>query len=151
MGGVPSDFESHLGYWLRFVSNHVSATFRDRVAKHGVTVAEWVALRSLHDRAPCALGSLAGQLGVDAGVTSRLVDRLVRKRLVSRKADREDRRFVTLSLTASGNSLVHRLAQEADRNDAHFFAPLSQVDKHHLERIMRRLVAVHGLTSKPIE
>jgi DNA-binding MarR family transcriptional regulator len=151
MNGAASDLEYHLGYWLRFVSNHVSHAFRDRIAKHEVTVAEWVALRSLHNRAPCTLGELSDQIGIDAGVASRLVERLVRKKLVSRKADANDRRFVTLALTASGQSLIPKLAREADRNDELFFSPLAEADKNHLRRIMRALISVHHLTEKPIE
>jgi DNA-binding MarR family transcriptional regulator len=146
-----SELERHLGYWLRFVSNHVSNAFRERVAKHGVTVAEWVALRTLHDEAPCTLGDLSHQLGLDGGVTSRLVERLVQKKLASRRSDREDRRFVTLALTAKGQDLIPRLAAEADRNDDFFFAPLKEADKNHLRRIMTALVRVHGLTEKPVE
>jgi len=151
MNDGASELERHLGYWLRFVSNHVSHAFRDRIAKHGVTVAEWVALRSLHMRAPCALGDLADQMGLDGGVTSRLVDRLVRKRLASRKSDSRDRRFVTLALTPRGKSLVPKLALEADLNDGHFFDALPEADKAHLLRIMKALVSLHGLTAKPIE
>ena len=36
-----SDLDAHLGYWLRFVSNHVSQTFASRLQGKGVTVAEW--------------------------------------------------------------------------------------------------------------
>lgn len=146
-----SELERHLGYWLRFVSNHVSHAFRDRIAKHGVTVAEWVALRCLHMRAPCALGDLSEHMGLDGGVTSRLVDRLVRKGLATRKPDPQDRRFVTLALTPRGKSLVPKIAREADRNDGHFFDPLPDADKEHLLRIMKALVSLHGLTAKPIE
>ena len=35
-----SPLESHLGYWLRVVSNHVSHGFKSKVEAHGVTVAE---------------------------------------------------------------------------------------------------------------
>lgn len=144
-----SELEYHLGYWLRFVSNHVSYSFRDRIAKHGVTVAEWVALRSLYNRAPCTLTELAEQIGIDAGATSRLVERLIRKRLASRKTAARDRRSVTLDLSSSGRALIPKLAREADRNDEAFFDPLPNADKNHLLRIMKDLVRIHGLTEKP--
>ena len=144
-----AEFEHHIGYWLRFVSNTVSFAFRDRIAKLGVTVAEWVALRSLHNCAPCTLGELSEQIGIDAGATSRLIERLLRKKLVSRNAAASDRRFVTLKLTASGKALVPKLAREADRNDEAFFGQLPKADKQHLLRIMKNLVETHDLTEKP--
>ena len=44
-----STLASHLGYWLRIVSNSVSRTFARKVEAEGVTVAEWVFMRVLHD------------------------------------------------------------------------------------------------------
>ena len=51
-----SDLTDHLGYWLRFVSNHVSQAFASRVAAHGVSVAEWVLMRQLFDEHMQAAG-----------------------------------------------------------------------------------------------
>ena len=56
-----SSLESHLGYWLRYVSNHVSHAFSLKLAARGVTVAEWVVLRELYEararRARLPIGS----------------------------------------------------------------------------------------------
>lgn len=144
-----SELEYHIGFWLRFVSNHVSFSFRDRIAELGVTVAEWVALRSLYQRAPCTLGELSDQMGIDLGATSRLVDRLMKKKLASRKASPEDRRYVTLDLSPAGRRLIPKIAREADQNDSAFFDCLSKTDKDHILRIMRNLVETHGLKEKP--
>ena len=38
-----SCLEEHLGYWLRLVSNNVSASFARRLEKLDVSVSEWVA------------------------------------------------------------------------------------------------------------
>jgi len=144
-----SDLEHHLGYWLRFVSNHVSYSFRDRIAAYDVTVAEWAALRSIRNRAPCTLNELARQIGIDAGTTSRLVDRLIRKKLATRKVASSDRRAVKLELTEAGRALVPKLAKEADENDDRFFRRLPKEDREHLLRITKNFVKMHGLTEKP--
>ena len=38
-----SELESHLGYWLRLVSNHVSQSFADKLGARGVTVVSGLA------------------------------------------------------------------------------------------------------------
>lgn len=146
----PTDFEYHLGYWLRLVSNHVSHAFRDRIAKFEMTVAEWVALRSLHNRAPCTLKQLAEQIGIDAGATSRLAERLFRKGLASRQEGAPDRRAIILDLTAEGRSLVRKIGKEADLNDEAFFGHLPRSGRDALMHILQGLVATHHLTEKPI-
>ena len=144
-----SDLEYHIGYWLRFVSNHVSFSFRDRLVQYGVTVAEWVALRSLYNRAPCTLGELSEQIGIDLGATSRLVEKIIKKKLALREISTKDRRYVTLNLSVTGKKLIPKLAREADLNDEFFFDKLSKEDKRHLLRIMKTLVETHKLKEKP--
>ena len=45
-----SDLKQHAGFWLRFVSNHVSHAFARKLLSSGVTVAEWVVLREMYGR-----------------------------------------------------------------------------------------------------
>ena len=42
-----SELTQHIGYWMRFVSNHVSHAFMLKVEAQGVTVAEWAAMRQM--------------------------------------------------------------------------------------------------------
>ena len=82
-----SSLESHLGYWLRYVSNHVSHAFALKLAAGGVTVAEWVVLRELYD-GESAPSALADRLGMTRGAISKLADRLIAKDMIVRRATR---------------------------------------------------------------
>ena len=144
-----SDLETHLGYWLRMVSNAVSQSFARRVEAEGVTVAEWVFLRMLWDIDPVAPSLLAGRMGMTKGAISKLADRLIGKALVERRADPVDGRAQILSLTAAGRVLVPRLAALADVNDAAFFGTLSPEDRNDLERLLRKIVMDRKLTDVP--
>ena len=144
-----SDLETHLGYWLRMVSNAVSQSFARRVEAEGVTVAEWVFLRMLWDIDPVAPSLLAGRMGMTKGAISKLADRLIGKALVERRADPVDGRAQILSLTAAGRVLVPRLAALADVNDAAFFGTLSPEDRNDLERLLRKIVRDRKLTDVP--
>ena len=141
----------HLGFWLRYVSNHVSQAFAEKLDTLGVTVAEWVILRELYERDAPAPSELADHLGLTRGAISKLVDRLVAKALVSKVAGRDDRRSHTLSLTRAGKALVPKLKALADKNDAEFFNQLLPSERASLERILRDVVAKHALHAVPIE
>lgn len=147
-----SALTDHLGYWLRMVSNSVSSGFARRMDTSGVTVAEWVILRELYD-APdgIAPGVLADRIGSSPGTVSRLIDRLVRKRLVSRAASAVDRRTQTVRITEQAVLAVPRLASLADQNDAWFFSVLSGEERHRLLEILQRLARHHRITTIPIE
>lgn len=146
-----SDLDDHIGYWLRFVSNHVSQTFARKVEARGVTVAEWVAMRCLLDVEALAPSHLAERMGATRGTVTKLADRLIAKSLVVRAADPRDGRAQTLALTPAGRALTPELAALADANDAEFFAGLTPEDRKALFRILRDVVERRGLKSIPVE
>jgi DNA-binding MarR family transcriptional regulator len=146
-----SDLTAHLGYWLRYVSNHVSQAFARKVEAHGVTVAEWVLMRQLLDEEALAPSRLADRMGMTRGAITKLADRLIAKSLLVRAANPEDGRAQTLSLTAAGRALVPGLAALADANDAEFFDHLAPKDRAALLRILRGIVEKRGLKSMPID
>ena len=147
----PSPLTAHLGYWLRRVSNEVSAAFATRLAELGVTVPEWVLLRTLLDEAPLAPSTLARSMGMTRGAITKLVDRLEARGLLRRDADPSDGRAQQLTLTGDGRALVPRLAAMADANDDAFFGALSPEARRALESTLRAIVADHGLDGPPLE
>ncbi len=146
-----SPLDAHLGYWLRFVSNHVSHAFAAKVAGRGVTVAEWVVLRDLHDGDGVAPSLLADRLGMTRGAISKLADRLAAKGLLTQTADPNDRRCRTLALTPEGRALVPDLSALADRNDADFFGHLEPAERARIEDMLKSIVRRMGLRSIPID
>ncbi len=145
------DLTAHLGYWLRFVSNHVSQAFARKVEARGVTVAEWVLLRQLWDEDTLAPSRLAERMGMTKGAISKLAERLIAKSLLVRAADPQDARAQTLALTPAARTLVPELAALADANDAEFFDHLGPDDRAALLRVLRGIVEKRGLKSPPIE
>ena len=73
----PAELGDHLGYWLRFVSNHVSHAFAQKLAGQGVTVAEWALMRVLYESGAAAPSTLATTMGLTRGAVTKLADRLV--------------------------------------------------------------------------
>jgi len=145
-----ADLASHTGYLLRMVSNAVSLEFARKVAAEGVTVAEWVMLRSLYGSDAIAPSVLARKMGMTKGAISKLADRLLGKGLVERTGNPDDRRGHSLSLSAAGRRKVPILASLADANDAVFFAGMANEDQGRLRALLQLLIANHGLTAMPV-
>lgn len=146
-----SALEDHIGYWLRFVSNHVSQSFARKLDDQGVTVSEWVALRCLYDLEESSQNNLAQAMGMTKAPVSRIVDRLVAKKLARRAAHAHDARTWLVRLTIEGRTLVPKLAALADTNDRAFFDCLSEKEQAALTSTMRKLVAHHELSHLPTE
>lgn len=146
---APSPLEAHLGFWLRFVSNHVSARFQTLLEEKDVTVTEWVALRTLWSKDETTHAELIQALGMTKGAASKLVSRLEEKGLAKRQLAEGRAREQNLRLTAAGRRLVPKLAALADANDAHFFGHLGAAERQALARAMQALVQHHQLKNIP--
>lgn len=146
-----ASLQSHLGYWLRAVSNHVSQSFADRLAQQQVTVAEWVVLRTLYDYEPCSPSKVAEAMGMTRGAISKLVDRLSAKGMITKEGISTDRRFQQVALTTEARSLVPVLAAIADDNDQTCFACLREDEQRTLLALMTKLVDAHNLQKIPTE
>lgn len=146
-----SGLESHLGYWLRRVSNAVSGEFaRSLHAKH-TSVAEWVLLRHLHECEQTTPGELAEALTMTRGAISKVVDKLQVKGWIRSRANPEDNRGQLLSLTSVGRRALPELANIADRNDDRFFACLDAGEQSDLRCLLAKLAEHHQIRGVPVE
>src|SRR5271155_2589216 len=146
-----SQLESHLGYWLRRVSNAVSGTFARALQEKQTSVAEWVLLRELHERGQTAPGELAGSLGLTRGAVSKIVDKLGAKGWIQTEAKEGDSRFRLLSLTRAGRRSLPVLAEIADQNDARYFDCLNAREKRLLRGLLVKLADHNGIHDVPTE
>lgn len=144
-----SQLEDHLGFWLRFVSNHVSFRFQKLLEVEDVTVTEWVALRTLWSLGEASHASLIEAIGMTKGAASKIITRLEEKGLAERQLVDGRAREQSLHLTAKGKQLVPQLAKLADMNDEHFFGHLSQSEQTALMVTLKSLVTHHQLKEIP--
>ena len=146
-----SQLETHLGYWLRRVSNAVSGSFARSLQARQTSVAEWVLLRHLHDREQAPPGELAEALTMTRGAISKIIDKLQAKEWIRSRIKPEDNRVQLLSLTAAGRRIVPELAEIADHNDDRFFAFLDTGERHLLRELLIKLANHHQIRDVPLE
>jgi DNA-binding MarR family transcriptional regulator len=146
-----SGLESHLGYWLRRVSNTVSGEFARSLYARQTSVAEWVLLRHLYDRERATPGELAEASTMTRGAISKIVDKLQAKGWIRTKVNPEDNRGQLLSLTPVGRRNLPELAEIADRNDEQFFACLDAGERAALKNLLAKLAEHHQIRDVPVE
>ncbi|MGN6475036.1 MAG: MarR family winged helix-turn-helix transcriptional regulator [Mycobacteriales bacterium] len=71
-----------------------------------LTLPQFRALATLHDRGSLRVADLAAQLGVNSSTATRMAGRLRRKGLVTRAADPTDGRATRLEITSAGEAVV---------------------------------------------
>jgi len=133
-----SPVESHLAYWLHYVGCRVFQALRLRALEFGITAAESVVLRKLHEHENGAMPSLlASRLGLSRGYISRLAVRLEAKGLIHREKCVSDRRALMLTLTDLARARLPTLAGLADYTNARYFAGAGEAAHETIERVMK--------------
>jgi DNA-binding MarR family transcriptional regulator len=74
-----------------------------------LTVAQLRVLLVLYTEAPIQMSSIASSIGIAVSTATGIVDNLVRKGLVMRGSNPEDRRLVICTLSPQGQELINRL------------------------------------------
>lgn len=87
-----------------------------------------------------AASALAAETGMSTGAMTNRVDRLERRRLVRRRADKADRRGVNVSLTAGGLRMIDAaIGRRLDAADVSL-AGLSATERKRLALLLRKVV-----------
>ena len=86
--------------------------FASQLAQLRLGFTQLAALYVLADGSTTTVGELADALGRSPSATSRLVDGLVRRRLVERREEPEDRRQRSVRLTQRGQALLRVVDRE---------------------------------------
>jgi DNA-binding MarR family transcriptional regulator len=74
-----------------------------------MTVAQLRVLLLLHTEGQSRMSSIAGNLGIAVSTATGIIDNLVKKKLVKRSADIEDRRVVICALSPQGQEIINRM------------------------------------------
>ncbi|MFZ5518837.1 MAG: MarR family winged helix-turn-helix transcriptional regulator [Candidatus Zhuqueibacterota bacterium] len=82
------------------------------VAKYGVSIVEFRCLRTLYEHESLTVNHLAQKMSLTSSRVTRIVDGLVRKKLVNRDIGETDRRVYNLSLTGAGMDLSKKLIRD---------------------------------------
>jgi DNA-binding MarR family transcriptional regulator len=146
-----SGLETHLGYWLRLVSNAVSGSFARSLQARQTSLAEWVLLRHLYDRREATPGELAEALTMTRGAISKVMDKLQEKGWIKSRIKPEDNRVQPVSLTSAGRRVVPELAEIADQNDHRFFAHLDADERKVLRHLLGKLANHHQIRAVPFD
>jgi DNA-binding MarR family transcriptional regulator len=109
-----------------------------------VTLTQYRSLVILASRGPQSLAALAEAVAVTPPTASRLCERLVRKGLVRRRSDHNDRRQVRIALTEAGQSLVDAVTARRRREIADLLASVPAKDQRSVVAALRQLAASAG-------
>lgn len=124
---------------FRSVARQLREISQGFLAPWDISPSQLRALRVLMRHGVMRLTELSGHLHIAARSTTEVVDALQARGLVERRPDPGDRRAALIEVTDHGASVLDaiRVAQATEAERA--FDRLSQTDRAHLARILRKL------------
>ena len=109
-----------------------------------VTLTQYRTLIVLASRGPQNLAGLAEAVGVTPATATRMCDRLVRKDLIRRRTERDDRRQLRVALTTRGRSLVDAVTVRRRQEIARIMSEIPVEQQAILVQALGRLASAAG-------
>jgi len=89
--------------------------FRPHLRKHDLSEQQWRVLRALAEAGSMDINALGEMCQIHPASLSRMLPNLESEGRIERRADREDQRYVIVSITAKGQALFQRVAKESEQ------------------------------------
>jgi DNA-binding MarR family transcriptional regulator len=127
------------GRMMRRIDKLMSTAIEARFDPGEISFQQWIALKVIDDGVVTCAGELARELGHTTGATTRMIDTLETRGLLTRDRGSADRRVVKLILTRAGEDKVKELVIHAV---ALWNEVLVDFDQDEVEDLIERLISM---------
>lgn len=101
--------DNYLKELIRVLVRNLGILEKSEVPCYGITISQCHAIVEIGWAKQISLNELADSLGLDKSTMSRTINNIVENNLVIRETHTEDRRYVTIALTESGQKIFHSI------------------------------------------
>jgi MarR family 2-MHQ and catechol resistance regulon transcriptional repressor len=122
------------------VTNRVSRT----MTAAELTVSQFGVLEALHHKGPLCQRDIAAKILKSTGNITLVIDNLEKRGLVRRERDNQDRRYLTVHLTDSGNALIAEIFVRVQAAIVSDMATLSADEQETLGILCKKLGLQEG-------
>lgn len=122
-------------------ATQMTESVNEVVKQHGLTIQQFNVLRILRGRdgQPANLHHITKQMIHSNSNTTRVIDKLVTKKLAERVQCPADRRQVEISITAAGLTLLKKIDSPIDDRETLITSNLTEADKSTLLELLNKL------------
>ena len=133
------DPRTGVGGLLSRVKANLAEALDVELAPFDISVAQYVILVNLAHGADSS-SDLCKSVSYDPGAMTRMLDRLERKKLITRVRSSEDRRVARLALTEEGKAVYPKLVERAVRVLNRKLRGFSPTEVRQLENLLQRML-----------
>ena len=134
------DPHSSVGNLLRLAYGSLQAQIDRHMEPHGLTAMQWQPLSIIASGNALTAADLSRLMQVDTGATTRMLDRLAAKGLLTRERNMTDRRLIKLSLTEAGDRVARAIPESLCAALNAHLAGFKHEDLNMLNSLLQRLI-----------
>jgi MarR family transcriptional regulator, lower aerobic nicotinate degradation pathway regulator len=136
---LPPSLTHWPGYLLTFIAEHASERFERAVAEHGIRSKHASVLVVIDAEGPMSQRALGRRLSIDKSPMVGLLDDLERLGLAERRRSDADRRVQAIHLTPKGRTVLERVLEIAEEQNARTFEMLDDAEREQLHDMLLRI------------
>lgn len=138
---VKHDLEKAIPFLLARAGARMGNAFARALKPYGLSLTEWRVCASLQHTPRQTLSQLAAHASTDLSALSRIIDRLVARRITGRRRSADDKRSIVISLTTRGENLTQEIVPLARHYEA---VALSDFDHAEVKVLRDMLVRLYS-------
>lgn len=125
---------------IMYTQNLLAEVFNEVLKPHDLSAEQFNVLRILRGQKgkPINMGDIQERMIAKTSNTTRLVDKLLLKGLVTREVCSANRRKMEIMITEKGLGLLHELDPQVEAHDSHFSNNLTQDELEQLNILLEK-------------
>lgn len=128
------------GHLVRRVQQISSAIFAREMAEYELTSVQFVALVAIAEMPSLDATRLAELIDFDKATIGGVIERLLRKGLITRVQSSEDRRVKKLTATPAGKALIEVAFSCVERVQERLMGALSEEEARQFDTLLKRII-----------
>lgn len=130
-----------LGAYIKLsrAADVVHGRVNDHLLEYDLTTSQFGVLEALYHLGPLQIGEIGAKILKSSGNMTVVIDNLIKRSLVYRERQADDRRCITIHLTDEGHGLIERIWARHEHGIVEVFSVLSAEEQTQLAALCRKL------------
>ena len=137
----PLKLENQLCFPLYLAAKKVVKSYTPFLDRFDLTYTQYITMMVFWEHKELSIAELGAILHLDSGTLTPLVKKLIQKKLVIKKEDKQDRRMVSITLTKRGVALKDKMKDVPSQVGSCF--PLSAEEAIQLRILLDKIIAAY--------
>jgi DNA-binding MarR family transcriptional regulator len=134
------DLENYIPYLVRRIVPRLDDAFGRNLKAVDISVEHWRVLITLYDRGPLSISNLAELTSINLSTLSRMVDRMVERKLIRRNMrSKRSRRWTEIELLTLGTRKCELLLPACNQLQVDIVSKLSSGELEQMKKMLRKL------------